>query len=89
MQQGMDEEPREASGDQHGEEDESEHQAPGGAVVVGRGCLRRSFFLRIGHCSVYGGRLLIERKMTEEACGGSEIVGLAACIATQIQGKGV
>jgi hypothetical protein len=42
----MNESPGEGEGDEHGEEDESEHQAPGRPVVVG---WRARFFLGIGH----------------------------------------
>jgi len=48
VQQGMDESPGEGDSDEHSEEDESEHQAPGRPIVVGR---RSRFFLGIGHGS--------------------------------------
>lgn len=51
----VNEEPGDADGDKHGEEDERKHKGPGRAWVGRRtGCLGWSVFLRIGHRSVYG-----------------------------------
>ena len=56
--EGMNEEPCDADGDEHGEEDEREHEAPGWSWVRGgAGCPGWSVFLRIGHGPVYGGVL--------------------------------
>jgi hypothetical protein len=55
LHEGMDEKPCNADGDEHGEEDKCEHEAPGRAWVRRRtGCLGWRGFLRIGHPSVYG-----------------------------------
>jgi hypothetical protein len=46
----MDENPGEAGGDEHSEEDEGKHEAPGGPIMLGwRGCLRDAIFCGIGH----------------------------------------
>lgn len=89
LHEGMDEEPREAGGDEHSEENESEHQTPGRAFVGRRGCPGGRIFLRIGHCSVYGDGLPQRAKATKEARGGNEIGGIAGSVATQIQANGV
>ena len=61
----MNEQPGEADGDEHGEEDESKHEAPGGTGVGGPGCLWRVIFVGIGHCLVYGDWLLPREVATE------------------------
>jgi hypothetical protein len=50
----MNEEPCEADGDEHGDEDESEHEAPRGTIVGWRGCPGMHIFFLIGHRLVYG-----------------------------------
>lgn len=74
--EGMNEEPGEANGDEHGEEDEGEHETPGGAGMNGAGCLRWGIFVGIGHCLVYGDGLPQREGETKRVRAGAEISGV-------------
>ncbi len=53
-EEGVDKHPGDADSDEHGEEDEGEHESPGRAFMMRRSCLGLRIFFGVGHLLVYG-----------------------------------